>query len=1138
MRVNFMRRLSPIGHVALAVGCLLLGAAFSINPVLGIIDDNNGQAEKSTTADGGKEFEQHIAPLLAMHCLECHDSSSKDGGLDLSRQEGFFSGGDSGPPIVAGDSDASLLWQYVESDDMPQNRAPLSDAEKKQLKAWIDGGAQWTLESIDPDAFASGHADAETWLQRLTVDEYIETVRSAVDVDIEREARRILPQDQRADGFQNTAYNLGVDLAHVQAYARLAKLIVDSMDAGEFAIRFTDCKSYDPECLHDLISNMGKHLLRGPLEEREIEVYEQLAGRVKESGGDFEEATEFILQAMLQSPRFIYRIERQAGDGSSKPVDDYELASRISYILWGGPPDAELMQAADESRLTEPKTMRNQIARMLEDPRAVNRSRHFIQQWLDLDRLDTLRPNPERFPQWNAQLAKDMRDETLDYFEQIVWNEQRPVWDIMNASFTFATPRLAHHYGLYKSNQDRGDNESDEQRQRRVSKGLQALYTFGEGGGDQVHDVSTLEPKLDLQIADPGRVHWRADGLRLDASTIISTPERPLRLLEALQKTNAITIEAWVTPADRQQSGPARIVTLSRDSSTRNFTLGQDADRFETRLRTSETSGNGIPGVSSADETVVTAPTHVVYTRDSSGQARIFIDGFEAGSSKIEGDFSSWDEQFRLAIANELSGDRSWSGTFHLVAIYDRALSVDQVRQNHDAGGFESDDHLAEAVVEDSWSRSDKSDLLALYRFDAGKGKEVHDRLGNDEPLNMRIEDPLATRWNAGGLMVHGQTHITTADPPRRLIDAVKKSRALTLEAWITPANSTQDGPARIVTLSEGASNRNFTLGQDGGQFDARLRTNETDNNGLPSLASHGGSAQSTLTHVVYTKRPDGQVHLFVNGERQATGKVGKNFDNWDDGFRLALANETSGDRPWRGTYHLLAIYNRAMSDEEVQSKGAGMQRHELAEDSPRGGLLTHGSVLTIGGDEASMVARGLFVLHDLLYSRIGNPPPCVDTTPIPAEPGMSNRDLAEVRLSDASCVGCHEKFEPLAFGLEKFDGIGGYQEIDEHGNQLREDGEIRFPGKSQPVTYQTSNELMDILAGSDRVRMALTRKVTQFALGRPLVPSDMPHVEQIHATAQEQGGTYQALMKAILMSDLVRKARTEAQETSPQGDK
>jgi hypothetical protein len=87
-------------------------------------------------------------------------------------------------------------------------------------------------------------------------------VRSAVGVDITEEARRILPRDERADGFTNTAYNLGVDLAHIEAYARLAKLIVDRMDVKAFAAKHATCTELSESCMRQLIAAMGKRLLR------------------------------------------------------------------------------------------------------------------------------------------------------------------------------------------------------------------------------------------------------------------------------------------------------------------------------------------------------------------------------------------------------------------------------------------------------------------------------------------------------------------------------------------------------------------------------------------------------------------------------------------------------------------------------------------------------------------------------------------------------------------------------------------------------------------------------------------------------------------------------------------------------------
>jgi hypothetical protein len=266
-------------------------------------------------------------------------------------------------------------------------------------------------------------------------------------------------------------------------------------------------------------------------------------------------------------------------------------------------------------------------------------------------------------------------------------------------------------------------------------------------------------------------------------------------------------------------------------------------------------------------------------------------------------------------------------------------------------------------------------------------------------------------------------------------------------------------------------------------------------------------------------------------------------FPQWQDELAEDMRQETIDffvDVVWKQNRPLSDLLNaqftfatpRLAKHYGFEPKEEGWKRYDLTGVSSRGGLLTHGSVLTIGGDDASMVTRGLFVLNDLLFSEVGDPPPGLDTTPVPASPGRSHRAIADERVKSKSCGGCHSRFEPLAYGLEMFDGLGSFHEIDRHGNRLRQDGEILFPGETKPVSYKTSAELMDLLAGSDRVRQCLTRKLTQFSLGRPLFAIDAKAVREIHHAAQAAGGTYRDLMTAIILSDLVQKIRTEVELT------
>lgn len=157
------------------------------------------------------------------------------------------------------------------------------------------------------------------------------------------------------------------------------------------------------------------------------------------------------------------------------------------------------------------------------------------------------------------------------------------------------------------------------------------------------------------------------------------------------------------------------------------------------------------------------------------------------------------------------------------------------------------------------------------------------------------------------------------------MTEAIKASNEFTIEAWVTPANATQAGPARVVSISEGVGIRNAALLQGepfdvgGDRWTSRQRSTGTSVNGLPALSAPAGSAvEGRRTHLALTRSAPGEVTLYVDGEPAATGTTGGDLSNWDGSFPLMLANETSLDRTWLGTYHLVAVYARALTGAEV----------------------------------------------------------------------------------------------------------------------------------------------------------------------------------------------------------------------------
>ncbi|MEM1023180.1 MAG: DUF1592 domain-containing protein [Myxococcota bacterium] len=208
----------------------------------------------------------------------------------------------------------------------------------------------------------------------------------------------------------------------------------------------------------------------------------------------------------------------------------------------------------------------------------------------------------------------------------------------------------------------------------------------------------------------------------------------------------------------------------------------------------------------------------------------------------------------------------------------------------------------------------------------------------------------------------------------------------------------------------------------------------------------------------------------------------------------------------------------------EPSSEAAG--RWDLSDVPERGGLLTQGSLLTVGGSRASLVERGLWFLETILCGEIDAPNVDVVMEMGELMPGFTQRHYAEERLQTPACAGCHIQMDPLAFGLARFDGAGVYREQDTFGNQLRWDGELIAPGDSVGAPYDRVAELARLLADHPRVRECQVLKATQYALGRALVESDGCSLAQIRDQYLAEGRTWPALVRAIALSPSLRRTR------------
>lgn len=217
-----------------------------------------------------------------------------------------------------------------------------------------------------------------------------------------------------------------------------------------------------------------------------------------------------------------------------------------------------------------------------------------------------------------------------------------------------------------------------------------------------------------------------------------------------------------------------------------------------------------------------------------------------------------------------------------------------------------------------------ESNAIALYTFKEGKGTQANDSSTGFLPeltLNLIGDVEWVSNW---GVRINNGRVQGAVQPSSKLHRYITQTGEYSIEAWVVPANVTQDGPARIVSYSGSNSVRNFTLGQTLYNYDFFNRTSTTNANGAPLLSTPDAAEvlQATLQHVVASYDAIEGRKLYVNGTlvNVTDPTAAGNINQWDQTFALVLGNETSGEYPWRGTIRFLAIHNRALTSEQVRT--------------------------------------------------------------------------------------------------------------------------------------------------------------------------------------------------------------------------
>jgi len=302
------------------------------------------------------------------------------------------------------------------------------------------------------DTVAKSLCVVDTPIRRLTGFEYNRTVRDLLG-DTSNPAD-VLPPEEEVAGFNNQAAALTSSDLLIEQYMKVAE-DVSERAVGNMGALVPDC---DPDldgndaCASSFIEDFGKRAFRRPLSQTEIERFKSVFDWAIADAdlGRFEDGIEVVLQAMLQSPSFLYRPELGDGtpiEGDVVPFTSWEMATKLSYMLWNTMPDDALFVAAEADELRTKEQVAAQATRMLEDEKARDLVRNFHTQWLQLTHLDSVTKDTAVYPAYQSSLRGLWKEEIQTFVEQVILEGDGSLESLLTANYSFMNEELAGFYG-------------------------------------------------------------------------------------------------------------------------------------------------------------------------------------------------------------------------------------------------------------------------------------------------------------------------------------------------------------------------------------------------------------------------------------------------------------------------------------------------------------------------------------------------------------------------------------------------------------------------------------------------------------------------------------------------------------------
>jgi hypothetical protein len=393
----------------------------------------------SSAAD---DFALKAQPLLQKYCYECHGAEKQKGGIEINPL-------DSTESAMRHHRFLENLAVQIEDEDMPpedDTEVLPTPAERTVMVAEIRA----VLRKMENGNFPRN--PGRITIRRLNRNEYNYTVRDIFGINFF--PGKDFPADGAGgEGFDNVGDSLFIPPVLMEKYMEASRHIVEALYAspaslGKVLVAKPN-KQVTPDAAAKTTLQFHASLaFRRPATDDDLRAMLSLFGKNLKAGMPYEQALRPCLQALLIHPAFLFRAETDQAGKSEWKINDFELATRLSYFIWASAPDRQLLRLASDGKLSEPAVLREQVTRLLADPRSEALSRHFAGQWLGFDELrEVADPDTKRFPTFTPSLRTAMYRESIECFNHLI-RENRPVTELIHADYTYVNHELANHYGL------------------------------------------------------------------------------------------------------------------------------------------------------------------------------------------------------------------------------------------------------------------------------------------------------------------------------------------------------------------------------------------------------------------------------------------------------------------------------------------------------------------------------------------------------------------------------------------------------------------------------------------------------------------------------------------------------------------